>query len=48
MDAIYDDDAFADRAAHQVNKWAAITQWIAYNLAGILIFTVNSIVHKVE
>eukprot|EP00775_Hariotina_reticulata_P002927 gene2927-3213_t len=42
MESVHKDDAFADRLAHQANKWCAIIQMLLYNLAAILIFTVNS------
>jgi hypothetical protein len=48
LEAIYSDEGFADRVAHKCNKWCAVTQWVAYNLAAILIFAVNAQVYKVE
>jgi len=48
LEAIYNDEGFADRVAHQCNKWCAITQWIMYNTAAILIFAVNSQVYRVD
>lgn len=47
LSAIYSDEGFADRIAHKCNKWCAITQWVAYNAAAILIFAVNSYVYRV-
>jgi hypothetical protein len=48
LESIYSDDAFADRAAHKLNKWCAIIQWVAYNLAAILIFAINSHLYRVN
>ncbi|WIA37302.1 hypothetical protein OEZ86_014240 [Tetradesmus obliquus] len=36
------DEAFADRAGHLTNKWAAIAQLVGYNLGAVLIFGVNT------
>jgi hypothetical protein len=48
MESIYADDAFADRVAHRVNKWCAITQLVAYNVAVILIFSLNSVIYRID
>jgi hypothetical protein len=48
LEAIYSDEGFADRVAHKCNKWCAITQWIMYNTAAVLIFVVNSYVYRVQ
>jgi len=41
LEAVHRDDDFADSLAHSLNKWCAILQMVLYNLAAVLIFTVN-------
>lgn len=46
MEMIASDDAFADRVAHLCNKWCAITQLVMYNIAAVLIFSLNSWLYR--
>jgi hypothetical protein len=39
---MYADPDYADHVAHTVNKWLAVTQFVAYNISVILIFTINT------
>jgi hypothetical protein len=46
LSSVATDNDFADRVAHLANKWCAISQLVIYNMAAILIFSVNSYVYR--
>lgn len=46
METVVADDAFADRVGHLANKWCAISQLAMYNIAAVLIFTINSVLYS--
>jgi hypothetical protein len=48
LSSVANDDAFADRVAHLANKWCAISQLLVYNVAAILIFSINSYVYRID
>jgi hypothetical protein len=39
--AIADSPEYADHMGHMLNKWCAIIMFTMYNIAAILIFTIN-------
>lgn len=42
LESIWEDPVYADNIAHQLNKWAALVQFLLYNLAVVVIFGVNA------
>ena len=42
--AIADNPEYADHVAHKFNKWCAISMFVMYNSAAILIFSINTVV----
>jgi hypothetical protein len=44
--AIADSPEYADHVAHKFNKWCAISMFVLYNCAIILIFSVNTAVNS--